>query len=81
MVAFLALVLRITLEKKLAERIEGLSFSRILADIKKIKAVKFKVKNKEYIMRTEIRGEAYQAFAALNLAPPPRILESPLKNP
>ena len=77
MVAFLALVLRISLEKRLAQRIQGLSFSRVLADIKKIKAVKFKVKEKEYVMRTEIQGEAYQAFAALNLAPPPRILESP----
>jgi len=77
MVAFLALVLRISLEKKLKERADDLSSSRVLADIKKIKAVKFKVKDKEYVMRTEIQGEAYQAFTALNLAPPPRILESP----
>lgn len=77
MAAFLALVLRITLEKRLKEREKELSFSRILADIKRIKAVKFKVKEKDYVMRTEIQGEAYHAFAALNLAPPPRILESP----
>ncbi len=77
MVAFLALVLRITLEKKLNQINPDLSFSKVLADIKKIKAVKFKVKDKEYVMRTEIQGEAYQAFKVLNLKPPLRTLEQP----
>lgn len=77
MVAFLALVLRIILEKKLKETEKNLSFSRVLADIKKIKAVKFNVKDKKYVMRTEIQGEAYQAFKVLNLKPPLRILEQP----
>ena len=77
MVAFLALVLRITLEKKLNQVHSDLSFSKVLTDIRKIKAVKFKVKDRDYVMRTEIQGDAYHAFKALNLKPPLRILEQP----
>lgn len=80
MVVFLSLVLRIVLEKKLKETKKDFSFSQILTDIKKIKAVKFKVKDKEYVMRTEIQGQAYTAFQALSFKPPPRVLKQPREN-
>lgn len=80
MIAFLGLVLKIALEKKIKQTKKDLSFIQVLSDIKKLKAVKFQVKGKEYVMRTEVKGDAHAAFQALGLRPPPRILKQPKDN-
>jgi transposase len=77
MVAFLALVMRITLEKKLKNIDKDLSYLKVLEDVKQIRACKITLKNNSSLVtRTELPGQAHQAFRALKTKIPPRILQS-----
>ena len=73
-VCFLALILKIALEKKIKTVDAKCSYGGILDALKRIKAVKLTSGKDEIIFRTEFPDKAYLAFKALNLAPPPRIL-------
>lgn len=77
-VCFLALLLRITLEKDLKTINNNISINRVIEDIKKIKAIQITLKNIPIILRTELEGNAHYAFKAVGLKIPPRILEGPL---
>lgn len=73
-ICFLALVLRIALDKALKNISKELSFSNVMDDIKKIKAVKLNIQGSSYILRTELQGDAHLAFKAVRLKIPPRIV-------
>ena len=45
----------------------------IIKDIRKVKAVKLRVKNEPYLVRTELKGMAYLAFKAVGLSFPLRV--------
>ena len=65
-ICFLALVLELGFKNKL----EKISFSEAIEDLKKLQAIMFKVKEKEYIKRTDFVGSAHAAFRAVQLQLP-----------
>ncbi len=75
-VCFLALQIKVYLTRKLKEIDESISYSDIIRAVEQIKAVRFKVKEKEIIMRTELPEGAHLAFKAVGCAIPPRILHT-----
>jgi len=75
-VCFLALLLKVVFQKSLADN-KDLSLSKVLRDIKKIKATQITIKDKPVILRTELEGDAYHAFKAVGLKIPPRLLNEP----
>jgi len=74
-ICFLALTLKVSLEKALKKVDKKIFSSKVMNDIKKIKATKLDMKGKEYIFRTELQGQAYLAFKAVGLKIPPRIIK------
>ena len=76
-ICFLALVLKLSLQKKLISINPNVTFSKVLEDLKKIKAVNVTVEQSEYILRTELTGDAHYAFKAAGLKIPPRLLNDP----
>ena len=84
MVCFLALVLESGLMRALTEgRREtkeggnvaggdgnGTSLKDLMADLKRLQAMKVELDGKQYPLRTEFQGKAYEAFKALCLRPP-----------
>lgn len=65
-ICFLALVLELGFKNKL----EKISFSEAMEDLKKLQAIMFKVKEKEYIKRTDFIGSAHAAFKSVQLRLP-----------
>ena len=57
------------------------SYGELLRDLEKIQAVNLKVGEKHWVLRTELQGQAYLAFQALSIQPPPRVLEAGVKKP
>ena len=78
-VCFLALLLKVTLQKALKKIDKTLGYSQILEDIKK-KAIKLDIKNSPYVLRTELQGQSHVAFKAVGLKIPPRIISGALNN-
>ena len=73
----MALLLKIVFHKKLLGIDKSLSLNKVMEDIEKIKATKIILKNSSIVLRTELEGDAYQAFKAVELKIPPRILNNP----
>ena len=76
-VCFLALVLKLSLQKKLTGINPNVPLSKVFEDLKQIKAVNVTVERSEYILRTELAGDAHYAFKAVGLKIPPRLLNDP----
>ena len=84
MVCFLALVLESGLLRALSDsRREtaeggnvaggdesGTSMKDLMADLKRLQAMKVNLDGKQYLLRTEFQGKAYEAFKVLGLRPP-----------
>jgi len=79
-ICFLALLLKITLQKDLKAIDNNISVNQVIEDTKKIKAIQINLKNIPMVLRTELEGNAHYAFKAVGLKIPPRILEGPLEN-
>ncbi len=79
-VCFLALQIKVYLTRKLKEIDEELSYTEIIRKVEEIKAVRFRVKEKEIIMRTELPEGAHLAFKAAGCAIPPKILHTGEEN-
>jgi len=79
-VCFLALLLKITLQKNLKAINNNISVNQVIEDTKKIKAIRINLKNIPIVLRTELEGTAHYAFKAVGLKIPPRILVGPLDN-
>lgn len=73
-VCFLALQLKVALTKRLKEISKDLSYSEVMRDVAKIKAIEFKIQDKTVLMRTELVENAYQAFKAVKTAVPAKII-------
>ena len=65
-ICFLALVLELGLKNKLIK----VSYDEAMEDLKKLQAIMFKVKEKEYIKRTDFIGSTHAAFRAVQLRLP-----------
>lgn len=81
-ICFLALLMRIVLEKKIKRIDANVSVTDVIKDLKELNAVKITLKGKEIVLRTEFRGTNNLAFKSLGIGPPPRIISSqfPLEN-
>jgi len=73
-VCFLAFLLGVELRRRLKELGVEASWREVLRDLGRVKAVHLRVKGKSYLVRTELTGQAYQAFRAVGAAPPPRVV-------
>jgi hypothetical protein len=77
MVCFLALVMETALYRKLKETGSDFSYADILENLTEIRAVEITIEGKRYLARTEMTGNAYDAFKALRIRPPDLIKELP----
>jgi len=75
MICFLALVMETALCRKLKEIGSAFSYAEILEDLKEISAVELTVEGKRFLARTEMMGNAYDAFKALKIRPPDLLKE------
>ena len=48
----------------------GTSLKDLMADLKRLQALNVKPDGKQYLLRTEFQGKAYEAFKVLGLRPP-----------
>jgi transposase len=72
-VCFLALVLEAALARLLRTQGSSGSYREVLADLEQMRAVHFQTRGKTWLWRTELPGQAYDAFHAVGMRPPPRI--------
>ncbi len=49
---------------------EDVSMKDLMADLKRLQALRISVDGEEYLLRTEFQGKAYEAFKVLGLRPP-----------
>jgi len=75
MICFLALVMETALCRKLKEIGSTFSYAEILEDLKEIRAVELTVEGKRFLARTEMMGNAYDAFKSLKIRPPDLLKE------
>ena len=73
LVCFLALVLEAALQKLLKEHGADGSYRDILRDLEGVKAVQLKANGNNWLVRTELPGNAFSAFKAVGLRPPPHV--------
>ncbi|WP_027718751.1 IS1634 family transposase, partial [Desulfovirgula thermocuniculi] len=73
MVCFLALVLESALLRYLREKQAKVGYLQLLADLAALHAVEFKFNERVYLFRTELQGEAYEAFRVLGIRPPQKV--------
>ncbi len=75
MVCFLAFVLEVVMMRRLKEvGYEG-SYREVMEDVERLKAVEVTVDGKRYLVRTELEGKAYEAFRAVGMRVPGKVLE------
>lgn len=70
---FLALYLKIALQKALEAKGLKLAWDEVLGDLKAIKAVKLRLNGSSYLLRTDFRGIAHKVFQAVGAKPPPTL--------
>jgi len=51
------------------------SYREVMMDLERLKAVEVAVDGKKYLVRTELEGKAYEAFRAVGMRVPGRVLE------
>jgi transposase len=71
--SFLALRLEVDLQKALDERSVEASWPDLMGDLKQLQAVRMEMNGKNYLIRTDLVGSAYQAFMAAGVKIPPRV--------
>ena len=74
MVCYLALLLEVILERKLREIGYDGSIRELMLDLEELKVVEVEVAGKRYVVRTELKGEAYKAFRAVGMRVPGRLI-------
>ncbi len=68
-ICFLAFVLESALRRLLKNQ-GSKEYSSVLRDLSRVKAVRLTLDGADYIVRTELTGDAYDAFRAVGLRPP-----------
>ena len=71
--SFLALRLEVDLQRRLDSKEIETSWPDLMNDLKQLQAVRMDLDGKQYIIRTDFEGVAYQAFKASGVRPPPRV--------
>jgi arginine repressor len=71
--SFLALRLEVDLQRALDERGIEVSWPDLMGDLKQLQAVRMTLDGKDYLIRTDFIGSAYQAFLAAGVKMPPRV--------
>lgn len=74
LICFMALQMKVLLSQKLKELGEDLTYSEVMRDVKKIRAVEMKIGDRRIVMRTNLKGKAALAFKAVGSAIPSKIL-------
>ncbi len=75
MVCFLALVLESALQQSLKLAGAQMEYQYLIRDLKKLKAAELTLEGQTYLCRTEMPGQAYEAFRALGIRPPQHVQE------
>jgi transposase len=75
MICFLAFYLECQLRHLLQAARPDLRYSQVRRDLERIKAVRLTINGKDFVARTEIKGEAYWAFRAVGLRVPSQVVE------
>jgi len=71
--SFLALRLEVDLQRALDERSVDVSWPDLMGDLKQLQAVRMEMNGRNYLIRTDLVGSAYQAFMAAGVKIPPRV--------
>lgn len=71
--SFLALLLRDQLQRRLEAKQWQLEWADVLRDLDQLQEVELRVQNKDYVMRTEVKGTAGKVFQACGVALPPTL--------
>ena len=75
-VCFIALQMKVLLSKKIKEIDEEATYSEVMRDVSKIKAVEINIEGeRKIIVRTNLKGKAEIGYKAVGLKIPPRILD------
>jgi len=77
MVCFLALVLESALLRSLKQMNSQVEYMYLIRDLKQLRAVELTLEGIRYLCRTELPGNAYEAFRALGLRPPSQVVVLP----
>ncbi|BAE84300.1 hypothetical protein DSY2852 [Desulfitobacterium hafniense Y51] len=76
MLCFLALVVQIKFQKLLESCGSEYGYTEVIRALRKVHAVKLKIKDQDHLVRTEIHGAAAMAFKAVGLRIPERVQET-----
>jgi arginine repressor len=68
--SFIALRLEVDLHSRLKEREITASWPDLMRDLGQVHAVRVELDGKQYLLRTNLEGTSYQAFAAAGVRPP-----------
>jgi Transposase len=68
--SFLALRLEVDLHRRLEERNITVSWLDLMRDLAQVHAVQVELDGRRYLLRTDLKGVAYQAFSAAGVRPP-----------
>jgi ribosomal protein L22 len=76
-VCFLAYVLEMALRQALGKGqvVSEKDYRAVMADVRKLKVVEVQTRRGRYLMRTTLKGRAFEAFAAVGMRVPPKVLE------
>ncbi len=71
--SFLALRLEVDLQRRLEQAKLSVSWPDLMRDLSQLHAVRVELDGHNYVLRTDLQGVAYQAFAAAGVRPPPPV--------
>ena len=73
-ICFLALICRIMLTKKIKKIDKNASFGSVMADVRRLYAMKIKVKSSEVVVRTALNDGIKLAVKVLEMSYPKKVL-------
>jgi hypothetical protein len=90
MVCFMAYALEMAIRQGMAKvKAEGgeagvaqeADYHQVMEDLSRLTVATLVSGGRRYVVRSPLRGRAYEAFAAAGMRPPPRVLEAPPNDP
>lgn len=76
-ICFLALVMETSLARLLKGNNPEANYTQVLTDLQQVKAALLELSGRPFLLRMELQGQAYHAFQAVGLRPPPRLQQLP----
>jgi hypothetical protein len=61
------------LARLLKENSPRANYAQVLTDLRQVKAALLELSGRPFLLRMELQGQAYDAFQAVGLRPPPRL--------